>query len=152
MKTALFPGSFDPFTIGHQDILMRALPLFDHIHIAVGNNSQKKYCYSPELRIGVIRKAYAGEDKISVGAYDALTITYCREVGAGFILRGLRNTTDFEYEKSIAQLNFQMGNIETVFLMSSPEYAHISSTIVREIKRYDGDISRFLPEGMQYRS
>lgn len=150
MKIALFPGSFDPFTVGHRDILTRALPLFDKIHIGIGNNTQKKYCYSMEKRLASLKDYYSDEPRISIGSYDGLTVGYCSEVGAKFIIRGLRNTTDFEYEKSIAQLNLEMGDVETIFIISAPEYAPISSTIVREILKYNGDVTKYIPKGMHY--
>ncbi len=147
MKIAVFPGSFDPITLGHVDLIHRALPLFDKIIIAIGVNSQKKYLFDLDQRMQWLNECFAGEDTIEVNNYTGLTVNFCRDVGANYLIRGLRNSSDFEYEKTISQLNHIIGHeLETVFLISQPEYSHISSTIVREIIKGQGDISTFLPE------
>jgi pantetheine-phosphate adenylyltransferase len=147
MKRALFPGSFDPFTIGHESIVRRALPLFDEIIIAVGNNTNKKSYFSIEQRVGWVKEVFAGEAKIKVNIYESLTIEFCIKVKADYILRGLRTSADFEYERAIAQMNRSMHpEIESVFLLTQPEYAHVASTIVRDIIMHGGDASQFLPK------
>lgn len=148
MRRALFPGSFDPITIGHVDIVNRALPLFDEIIIAIGVNSDKKYMFSLEERINFIKENYANEPKIKVTTYSGLTTDYCLEIKADFILRGLRNPADFEFEKAIAQTNRKLSEIETVFLLTSAETSFISSSIVRDVFRHGGDISKFVPESV----
>lgn len=145
-RIAVFPGSFDPITRGHVDILNRAVPLFDEIIIAIGENSQKKTLYSLEQRKAWIEAVFSNESKVRVDSYHGLTVHYCKEKNADFLIRGLRNSSDFDYEKTISQLNFMVGEIETVFLISRPEYSHISSTIVREIIKGKGDASKLLPE------
>ncbi len=146
MKIAVFPGSFDPITIGHVDLIHRALPLFDRIVVAVGINSKKQSLFPLELRMQWLNDVFRDYSQIEVGSFEGLTVRFCESIGARYLLRGLRNTSDFDYEKTIAQLNNIVGNqIETVFLMSKPEYSHISSTIVREIITYGGDASPFLP-------
>ncbi len=144
-KIAVFPGSFDPITIGHADIVKRAIPLFDSIIIGVGNNSQKQYLFSTEKRTKWIEKIFAKEKKISVQAFSGLTVEFCKKNNADFILRGLRSAADFEYESLIAQANQAMSGIETVFLLSKPEYSAISSTVIRDIIRNGGDAGKFLP-------
>jgi len=130
-KIALFPGSFDPFTIGHKDIVERALPMFDKIVVAVGYNSDKKGFFPLEDRINWIKKVFKNNPQIQVESYQGLTVDYCNEIGAQFLLRGLRTSADFEYERAIAQMNKKMyKHIESVFLLTSPEYTPISSTIV----------------------
>lgn len=147
MKTAVFPGSFDPITNGHCDIIARALPLFDKIIIAIGRNSDKRYMFSLEERISFVKETYKDEPKIEVTYYDGMTVDFCQSLGASFMLRGLRNPSDFEFEKAIAQTNRRLcPNIETVFLLTSSGYSFISSSIVREILTYDGDISKLTPE------
>lgn len=147
MKIAVFPGSFDPITKGHVDLIRRAVPLFDQIFVAVGINSQKKYLFSLERRLQWLEEVFANDHSISIGHYEGLTVHYCQKMGAKYLLRGLRNSSDFDYEKTISQLNTIIGdNIETVFLISRPEYSHVSSTIVREIIRGNGDVSAFVPE------
>ena len=146
-RIAVFPGSFDPITKGHVDIVMRAIPLFDEVIIAVGSNSVKSSLFSIEKRMNWLEKVFKDEDKIKVGQYEGLTVHYCREVNANYLVRGLRNASDFDYEKTISQLNNIVGdNIDTVFLISKPEYSHISSTIVREIIKGKGNIKSFIPE------
>ena len=147
--TALFPGSFDPVTTGHVDIVSRALSIFDNIIIGVGVNSSKKSLYGVEKRMEWLGKVFEGESKISVEQYTGLTVDFCNKIDAKFILRGLRSSADFEFERSIAQMNRSMhGHIETVFILSSPELSAISSTIVREIIKNGGDVSKFLPAGI----
>lgn len=145
-RIAIFPGSFDPFTIGHYAILERALPLFDKIIIAIGVNSTKQDFFSLETRINHISSIFADNIKIEIDTYTSLTIEYCEKKQAHFILRGLRNTTDFQFEKSIAQMNRELlPQVETVFLVTPPEYGHVSSTIVRELIQFGADVSRFIP-------
>jgi pantetheine-phosphate adenylyltransferase len=148
-KIAVFPGSFDPITIGHQTILLRAVNLFDKIVVAVGNNSDKKYLFDIESRISHIKQIVNGNNKIVVESYEGLTVNYCKTIGANYILRGLRITVDFEIEKGIAQANKTLTGIETIFLISDPLYSGISSTIVRDIYRNKGDISAFIPQGLK---
>ncbi|MEJ7558307.1 MAG: pantetheine-phosphate adenylyltransferase [Pedobacter sp.] len=146
MKIAVFPGSFDPITIAHADILKRALPLFDKVIVGIGINSAKQGCFSPEERKGVVKAVFAGIDKVEVQLYEGLTVTFCKQNGATFIIRGVRSVGDFEYEKPIAQINqTMMPDIETILLFSRPEYGAISSTIVREILKHGGDVSKFIP-------
>jgi len=146
MKIALFPGSFDPFTFGHADILNRALPLFDKIIIAFGTNSTKQRLISLEAIMTCLTEMYENEPKIEVNTYSGLTVDYCKENNIQFILRGLRNSTDFEYERTIAHLNKSMDqNIETIFLATSPENSSVTSTIVREIIKYGGNAEKFVP-------
>lgn len=146
MNRAVFPGSFDPLTLGHTDIINRALPLFDEIIIAIGTNSTKKYMFTLEQRKMFIEKTYQNNPKIKVDTYEGLTINYCNKVNSDFILRGLRNPADFEFEKAIAQTNRKMSKIETVFLLTSADTSFISSSIVRDILRNNGDVSMLVPE------
>jgi pantetheine-phosphate adenylyltransferase len=144
-KTAFFPGSFDPFTKGHEDIVLRALSLFDEIIIGIGQNSSKKRYFSLEKMKKSIEKTFEGKP-VKVVTYQNLTATVAKEVGAKFIIRGLRNTTDFEYENSISQVNRHInGELETVFLITSPHLAPISSTIIRDLHRYGTSIDEYLP-------
>ncbi len=148
-KIALFPGSFDPFTIGHQSVVNRSLPLFDKIIIAVGFNTQKKALLDLDTRLRLISDVFAGNPKVEVQHYQGLTIDYCTKVNARYLLRGLRTAADFEYERAIGQMNKAMNPlIETVFLLTSPEYTFVNSTIVRDILFYGGDASKFLPKGV----
>ncbi len=148
-KIAVFPGSFDPFTAGHEAIVKMALPLFDTIIIAVGVNSVKNGIFTPEKRIEMIKKVFIKNPAVKVDSYDGLTVDYCRKVGAKHIIRGLRTSADFEFERAIAQVNRVMAaEVESVFFLSSPEHSSINSTIVREILRYNGDVSQFVPEGI----
>ncbi len=142
---AVFPGSFDPLTLGHVDIIQRALPLFDEIIIAIGTNSAKKYMYSLEERIGFIKKTFENHSKITVTSYKGLTIEFCKNNKIDFILRGLRNPADFEFEKAIAHTNRKLSKIETVFLLTSANTSYISSSIVRDILRHNGDVSSLVP-------
>ncbi len=147
-RIAVFPGSFDPFTKGHENIISRSLDLFDMIIIAIGTHSQKSNHFSLEKRLAMVSHLYRNNDKVKVDHYPGLTIDYCHKVGAGYLLRGLRTSADFEYERAIAQINRKMNNqIETVFLLTTPELTPVNSTIVREILRFGGDVSQFLPEG-----
>ena len=146
-KIAVFPGSFDPITVGHVDIVKRALPLFDKIIIAIGANSQKQTLYTLEQREKWIKKVFKKEAKISVASYQGLTVNFCNEQKANYIIRGIRSAADFEYEKTIAHLNTAMfSNIETVLILSSAELSSISSTIVREIIRGKGKVEKFVPK------
>ncbi|MCB0663736.1 MAG: pantetheine-phosphate adenylyltransferase [Saprospiraceae bacterium] len=147
MKIAVFPGSFDPITKGHVDLVKRAIPLFDKIIVAIGVNSQKSYLFDLEQRVEWLEKVFANYPTVEVSYFEKLTARYCNSVGARYILRGLRNASDFDYEKTISQLNNIIGDgIETVFLIAQPGFSHISSTIVREIIKGEGDASPFLPE------
>jgi len=148
MRHAIFPGSFDPITLGHVDIINRALPLFYEIIIAIGINSDKSYMFSLEDRIRFIQENYANEPKIKVETYTGLTIDFCKKVNVDFILRGLRNPADFEFEKAIAQTNRKLSNIETVFLLTSATTSFISSSIVRDIIRNGGDATGFVPNSV----
>jgi pantetheine-phosphate adenylyltransferase len=149
-KIALFPGSFDPITLGHYDVILRSLDLFDKIIIGVGHNSSKSYLFPLQDRIKFIEDSFYDIPQVQVKTYRGLTIDFCKEMGARFILRGLRTSADFEFEKSIAQMNHYMDTgIETVFVLSSPQYAPVSSTIVRDIIRNGGDASAFVPEGVK---
>jgi pantetheine-phosphate adenylyltransferase len=145
-KIAVFPGSFDPFTIGHEGIARRALSLFDEIIIAVGANALKKSYYPLNVRKEMISKVFLNEPRIRVDHYEGLTVDYCRKNDAGYLLRGLRTAADFEFERAIAQINKALASdVESVFLLTSPEHTPINSTIVRDIIRSGGDASRFVP-------
>ncbi len=151
VKKAVFPGSFDPITTGHVDLVKRALLLFDEIIVAIGVNSQKQTLFDVDLRKGWIEEVFKDEPRVKVDVFEGLTVHYCKKTGARFLVRGLRNASDFDYEKTISQLNHIIGgNVETVFLISKPEFSHISSTIVREIIKGKGDAKPFLPEGVKY--
>ena len=153
MKICVFPGSFDPITSGHVDLVKRALPLFDKIVVAVGINSQKKYLFSLEKRMEWLSDVFNAYDQVEIGSFEGLTVHYCNKLGARYLLRGLRNASDFDYEKTISQLNSIVGkDIETVFLIAQPAYSHISSTIVREIIKGGGDASPFLPDNVIIKS
>ncbi|MCG8311132.1 MAG: pantetheine-phosphate adenylyltransferase [Cytophagales bacterium] len=145
-KIALFPGSFDPFTKGHEDIVLRALNIFDEIVIAIGYNSQKKRYFETDFMLEKISSCFANYGNIKVDKYTELTAIYAHNHNAKYLLRGLRNTTDFEYENTIAMVNKDLYNgLETVFLITSPKFAFISSTIIREVHSYGGDVSRYIP-------
>lgn len=147
MKIALFPGSFDPITIAHVDIIKRSVSLFDKVVIGVGKNSNKNALLSPETRIQMMEAVFADEPRIEITAYEGLTINFCKEIGALYMLRGIRTVSDFEYEKAIAQMNHELEpSIESIFILSNPGYSSISSTIVRDILRHNGDISKFVPK------
>ena len=145
MKRAVFPGSFDPITLGHCDIINRGTQLFDELIIAIGENLSKNYLFSLEQRKAFIENIFSDNKKIKVFIYSGLTTDFCKEVKANYILRGLRNSSDFEYENSIAQTNKKTGEIETVFLLSSPEKSFISSSIVREIIKHNGKFEDLVP-------
>lgn len=149
MRRAVFPGTFDPITLGHLDIINRALPLFDEIIIAIGVNADKKTMFTLEERLKFIEDIFKDEEKVSVESYSGLTAKYCIEKDAQFIVRGLRNTTDLNYEQPIAQTNYQMTNVETIFLICSPEVSNISSTIVRDVMRNNGDYSKLVPTSVK---
>ena len=145
-RVALFPGSFDPFTRGHEDIVRRGLYLFDEIVIGVGHNSRKNRYVPIEKMLGHVRDTFQDEARVQVITYDELTAELAKKYHARYLLRGLRNTTDFEYENSISQINRYLNEaLETVFLITSPQYAHINSSIIREVHRYGGDVDAFLP-------
>lgn len=146
MRRAIFPGSFDPITNGHVDIIQRALPLFDEIVISIGINSNKNYMFSLEKRKSFIEKTFENEPKITVKTYEGLTVNFCERIKASFILRGLRNPADFEFEKAIAHTNRSLSNIETVFLLTSTGTSFISSSTVREVIQNHGDYSHLVPE------
>ena len=146
MKKAVFPGSFDPITIGHEDIIRRGLDLFDEIIIAVGVNADKRYQFSLEERLAFIRATFNDEPKVQVTTYQGLTVDYCREINADFILRGLRNPADFEFEKAIAHTNRTLTEIETVFLLTASNKDFISSSIVRDVLKNNGNIEAFVPK------
>jgi len=146
MKRAVFPGTFDPFTIGHQSIVNRAIHIVDELIIAIGVNINKKGYFSIEKRVDIIEKLYKNEPKIKVKIYDSLTIDFAQEVEAKFIIRGIRTINDFEYEKNIADTNRKLSGIETIILFTEPEYAYISSSLVRELLFYKKDISSFIPK------
>jgi pantetheine-phosphate adenylyltransferase len=145
MNRAVFPGSFDPLTLGHMDIINRAIPLFDELIIAIGTNAEKKYMFSLEERRKFIEKTFTNNSKIKIDTYQGLTIDYCKKVKSKYILRGLRNPADFEFEKAIAQTNRKLSDIETVFLLTSADNSYISSSIVRDIIRNNGDVSLLVP-------
>ena len=149
MRRALFPGSFDPITKGHEDIIMRGLNLFDEIVIGVGINSEKKYMFSSEKRINFIKKLFVKSSKISVTSYEGLTVNFCKTINANYILRGLRNPGDFEFEKAIAHTNRNLSGIETIFLLTSVETSFISSGIVREIILNNGDYRSLVPNSVK---
>jgi pantetheine-phosphate adenylyltransferase len=146
IRKAIFPGSFDPFTKGHEDVVLRSLGLFDEIVIAIGHNSAKNRYFPLELMVQKIKETFAHEPRISVAVFEGLTAHFAQSIGADFILRGLRNTTDFEYENSISQANRMINNgLETVFLITSPSLSAIRSTIVRDLHKYGGPVNDFLP-------
>lgn len=149
MKKAVFPGSFDPVTLGHTDIIDRALPLFDEIILAIGVNADKKYMFSLEDRVRFLEDTYKNEPKIQVKTYKGLTVDFCKTANAAFILRGLRNTVDMEFEKTIGQTNFKMAGIETIFLISSSGKSHISSSVVRDVRKNGGDYSFMVPDSVK---
>ncbi|TCD01006.1 pantetheine-phosphate adenylyltransferase [Pedobacter psychroterrae] len=147
MKIALFPGSFDPITIAHVDILKRALPLFDKIVVGIGLNSSKQSFLSAAKREEIVKQVFKDFPSVSVALYEGLTVDFCKKINATYMVRGVRSVGDFEYEKAIAQINqTMMPEMETIVLLSKPEYSAISSTIVRDILRNNGDVSKFLPE------
>ena len=145
MRTGLFIGSFDPFTIGHHSVVRRALTLFDKLVIGVGVNERKKYMYSTEVRVKTIAEIYADEPKIEVKAYNDLAVDFAHREGAWFIVKGVRSVKDFEYEREQADINRQIGGIETVFIYSEPKWESVSSTLVRELIHFGRDVKEFLP-------
>ncbi len=150
MKIAVFPGSFDPITSGHVDLVLRALPLFDKIIVAIGVNSQKKYLFDLEQRHTWLEEVFKDQPKVEIAQFEGLTAHFCKTINARYLLRGLRNASDFDYEKTISQLNSIVGeDLETIFLISRPAYSHISSTIVREIIKGKGDATPFLPSAVK---
>ncbi len=150
-RIAVFPGSFDPITKGHESVVLRSLELFDTIIVAVGKNFEKKYMFPLEQRIQWIKEVFENYPKIQIDSYEGLTIDYCRKMNAGFILRGLRTAADFEFESSISQMNKKLlPEVETVFLVALPELSALSSTIIRDIYRNHGDIRPFVPEKLQW--
>jgi len=148
-RIAVFPGSFDPVTKGHESIIRRALPLFDRVIIAIGENGEKKSLFPLEKRMAWLNEIFTGDPRIEIDCYSGLTVDFCRKNKAGFILRGLRTSSDFEFERGIGQMNKLMfPGIETVFLLCEPEYASLSSSIVRDIIRNGGDVTQFVPAGI----
>jgi len=148
MKTAIFPGSFDPITLGHKDIIEKSLNIFDSVIIGIGQNSEKKYMFTAERRKQFVEEAFKSINNIEVKIYDELTVDFCKKNNADFIIRGLRNVSDFEFEKNIALTNRKLGGIETVFLLTSAKNSFISSGIVRDLIKNNGDYSLFIPEGL----
>ncbi len=147
MKIALFPGSFDPVTKAHVDIIKRSVGLFDKFYIGIGDNSSKKGLLSAAQREQILRAVFENEPRIHIISYEGLTVEFCRSIGAGYMIRGIRTVSDFEYEKAIAQMNHSLApEIESIFIVSKPGYSSISSTIVREILRHKGDVSQFVPK------
>jgi len=145
-RIAVFPGSFDPITKGHESIVSRCLDLFDEIVIGIGYNSNKHYYFSQDRREHFIKKTFENQSKVRVERYSGLTVEFCKQIGAQYILRGLRTSADFEFERAIAQMNRAMiPEVETIFIVSDPALSHISSTIVRDILLYQGDVSKFVP-------
>jgi pantetheine-phosphate adenylyltransferase len=149
MRKAIFPGSFDPITLGHEDIIRRGITLFDEIVIAIGVNAEKKYMFSLEERKKFLEKTFQDEPKISIITYEGLTIDLCKKINANFILRGLRNPADFEFEKAIAHANRRMSKIETVFLLTAAKTSFISSSIVRDVIRHKGQYELLVPDAVK---
>lgn len=148
-RIAIFPGSFDPFTIGHESIVRRAIPMFDKIFIMIGNNANKQSFFSTEKRMRWINQVFKDEPSVSVRVHEGLTVDFCKSVDAKYILRGIRTSSDFEYERAIAQVNKKMHpEIESVFLLTLPEHTPINASIIRDIVSHGGDASMFLPKGM----
>ena len=150
MKRALFPGSFDPITLGHYDIIKRGVKLFEEVIVAIGINSEKKYMFSLDQRKHFIEDAFKDEPKVKVVTYEGLTIDFCKEIGVEFILRGLRNPADFEFEKAIAHTNRKLSKIETVFLLTASKTSFISSSIVRDVIKNHGDYTQLVPESVKF--
>lgn len=149
-KIAVFPGSFDPLTRGHESIILRALPVFDKIIVAVGENSSKQSFFPLDQRLGWLEQVFNHEPRVMIRQYSGLTVDFCRKMNAGYILRGLRTSADFEFERSIGLMNKALNpEVETIFLLCSNEYAAISSSIVREVLKHGGDVSQFVPEGIK---
>ena len=149
MRICLFPGTFDPVTLGHTDIIDRALPLFDKIIVGIGRNINKTPMFSDQQRIDWLNEIYSDNENVEAVLYDGLTVNCCKEIGAKFILRGIRYVNDFEYEKAIADMNRSLAdNIETIFLTCLPQFTSVASTLVRDVIRNGGDVSRFLPKAV----
>ncbi len=148
MRTAIFPGSFDPITLGHQDIIEKSLNLFDLVIIGIGKNSEKKYMFSAEKRKEFVENTFKSKKNVEVKIYDGLTVDFCKKNNSDFIIRGLRNVSDFEFEKNIALTNRKLSGIETVFLLTSAKNSYISSGIVRELIKNKGDYSLLIPKGL----
>lgn len=148
MKKAIFPGSFDPITLGHEDVITRAIPLFDEIIIAIGINSEKKYMFSLEQRKGFIEECFKEYDNVKVVTYKGLTVDFCKNNNIEYIVRGLRNPADFEFEKAIAHTNRDLAPVETVFLLTAAKTSYISSSIVRDVLRNGGDVSNLVPSAV----
>ena len=148
MKKAIFPGSFDPITIGHVDIIKRAMKVFDEIIIAVGDNTDKKYMFTKEKRVEFVKQTFNNYNSIKIESYSGLTVDFCKKNNTEFMIRGLRNPADFEFEKSIALTNRKMTDIETIFFLTSPENSFVSSSIVRDLIRNNGDYKLFIPAGV----
>jgi len=149
MRRALFPGSFDPITLGHLDIIKRGVKLFDEVIVAIGVNPEKKYMFSLEDRKRFLEETFKDEPKVKIMTYKGLTIDFCKEINAQFILRGLRNPADFEFEKAIAHTNRKLSKIETVFLLTAARTSYISSSIVREVIRNNGDYTVLVPDSVR---
>lgn len=148
-RIALFPGTFDPFTTGHESLVKRGLTIMDEIVIAIGINESKKSFFSFDKRITMIRNFYADNPRVRVKSYNTLTVDFAKKIGANYILRGIRSINDFEYEKSIADMNRTISQIETLVLFTEPSLTHISSTVVRELLRFGHDVSEFIPKGLE---
>lgn len=150
-KIAVFPGSFDPITKGHESIILRALPLFDEVYVSIGTNAEKSSFFPIEKRLDWLKKVFAEHPRVKVEKYQGLTVDYCRRIGAGYILRGLRTSADFEFERSIGQINKKLfPEIETIFLLTTPELTALNSSIVRDIIRHGGDPSPFVPAEVKF--
>ncbi|SDE87171.1 Phosphopantetheine adenylyltransferase [Pricia antarctica] len=149
MRRAIFPGSFDPLTLGHSDIIQRGITLFDELIIAIGINAEKKYMFTIDQRMQFIKEAFANEPKVKVLTYEGLTVDFCKKMDADFILRGLRNPADFEFEKAIAHTNRKLSEIETVFLLTSSGKSYISSSIVRDVIRHGGNYTGLVPDSVR---
>ncbi len=148
-KIAVFPGSFDPVTLGHYNLVIRSLPLFDELVVAIGKNAHKQYFFPLEMRIGWLKQVFAPFPQVNIDTYEGLTVDYCKKLGAGYILRGLRTSADFEFERGIGQVNRMLDDdIETIFILTSPELTPVTSSIIRDVYRSGGDVSRFLPPGL----
>lgn len=149
MRKAIFPGTFDPFTIGHYSVVQRALTFMDEVVIGIGINDSKRTWFSTERRVEMVRQLYANEPRVTVAAYDGLTVDFAQEQGAQFIVRGIRTVRDFEYEETIADINRKLAGIETLLLFTEPELTSISSTVVRELLQFGKDVTPFLPKGLK---